>query len=107
MDDDASLFTSVFVGGLARSVSAEELRDVFEREFGPVVLASVPTDRLTGQSRGFGIVNFANAADAQQALRYKIRIAGRVAEIKVNTKALPPYRISSQQQTQAPAAQRL
>ncbi len=59
--------TKLFVGGLAFSVTEEELRDAFA-EVGELVSATVVLDRMTGQSRGFGFVEFADADTAQRAI---------------------------------------
>eukprot|EP00906_Rhabdomonas_costata_P027971 RCo039700 len=59
----------LFVGGLPREVTAERLESVFG-EYGAVTQADVRTDRLTGESRGFGFVRFKDPADAAHALKY-------------------------------------
>lgn len=57
----------LFVGGLSFSTSSDRLREVFSAA-GTVESATVVTDRGTGQSRGFGFVEMASAAEAQQAV---------------------------------------
>ena len=59
--------TRLFVGNLSFNTMDETLRQAFA-EFGGVSSASVVVDRMTGQSRGFGFVEFDNAADAQRAI---------------------------------------
>ena len=57
----------LFVGGLSFSTSSERLREVFAAH-GTVESATVVTDRDTGRSRGFGFVEMATPAEAQQAV---------------------------------------
>ncbi len=53
----------LYVGNLAFSTSADDLRALFG-EHGTVTSASVVTDRETGQSRGFAFVEMSEGADA-------------------------------------------
>jgi cold-inducible RNA-binding protein len=57
----------LFVGNLSFSTGEDALRQAFE-PFGTLQSVSVISDRMTGQSRGFGFVEFENAADAQKAI---------------------------------------
>jgi len=57
----------LYVGNLGYSVSDDQLRDLFAR-FGTPDSARVITDRETGQSKGFGFVEFKNDAEAKQAM---------------------------------------
>lgn len=57
----------LFVGNLPRSTTDDQLRDLF-LPFGTPDSAKVITDRDTGQSKGFGFVEFANAEHAQKAM---------------------------------------
>jgi RNA recognition motif-containing protein len=57
----------LFVGNLDFSTTEHQLRDAFS-EFGNVSDASLVTDRMTGQSRGFGFVEMENDADADRAI---------------------------------------
>jgi RNA recognition motif-containing protein len=52
----------LYVGNLAFSATADDLRDAFS-EFGEVVSASVISDRDTGRSRGFGFVEMSDGGD--------------------------------------------
>ncbi len=54
---------NIYVGNLAFSTTADDLRDAFS-EFGSVTRAQVVTDRETGRSRGFGFVEMADGGDA-------------------------------------------
>ncbi len=57
----------LFVGGLPYRTTGDELRDAFAQA-GEVASASIVTDRETGRSRGFGFVEMADAAGAQNAI---------------------------------------
>ena len=57
----------LYVGNLAYNVSDDQLRDLFAR-FGAPDSARVITDRDTGQSKGFGFVEFSDDAAAKQAM---------------------------------------
>jgi RNA recognition motif-containing protein len=59
--------TKLFVGGLSYSTTSESLREYFA-QCGTVESATVITDRATGQSRGFGFVEMATPAEAQEAI---------------------------------------
>ena len=58
----------LFVGGLAWGVSTDKLREMFET-VGRVADAVVMVDRDTGDSRGFGFVTMADRRDATEAIR--------------------------------------
>lgn len=57
----------LYVGNLPYSTRDEELRELFV-EFGTVASAKVIMDNQTGRSRGFGFVEFDDAAQAQAAI---------------------------------------
>jgi RNA recognition motif-containing protein len=57
----------LFVGNLPRSTTDDQLRDLF-LPFGTPDSAKVITDRDTGQSKGFGFVEFGNAEEAKKAM---------------------------------------
>jgi cold-inducible RNA-binding protein len=59
--------TKLFVGNLSYSTGDAELRAAFEPH-GRVVAAEVVMDRLTGQSRGFGFVEFGTPEEANGAV---------------------------------------
>jgi len=60
--------TKLFVGGLSWDTEGEQLKEAFSR-FGPLVEATVVTDRSTGRSRGFGFVTFEKPIDAATAAK--------------------------------------
>jgi len=57
----------LYVGSLPYSTTEEELRDLFGA-YGPVESVRIITDKFTGQSKGFGFVEMANADDAKKAV---------------------------------------
>jgi RNA recognition motif-containing protein len=57
----------IYVGNLEYSVTSEELRSLFEA-FGEVSSAEVQVKGRTGQSRGFGLVEMPNDAEAESAI---------------------------------------
>ena len=59
--------SKLYVGGLPYSTTSASLRDYFAR-CGSVTSATVITDRVTGQSRGFGFVEMSTDAEAQAAI---------------------------------------
>ena len=59
--------SKLYVGGLSFSTTSESLREYFT-QCGTVESATVITDRLSGQSRGFGFVEMSTAAEAQEAI---------------------------------------
>ena len=58
----------IYVGNLSFNVDSNQLQDVFA-EFGTVDSANVITDRESGRSKGFGFVEMAAEADAQNAIQ--------------------------------------
>jgi RNA recognition motif-containing protein len=58
----------LYVGNLPFSTSESELREMFAAH-GEVTSASIVMDRETGRPRGFGFVEYANAADGQNAIQ--------------------------------------
>ncbi|OGC60010.1 RNA-binding protein [candidate division WWE3 bacterium RIFCSPLOWO2_01_FULL_53_14] len=57
----------LFVGGLPYSVNDKKLEEIFSA-IGIVSSATVINDRETGQSKGFGFVEFEKDADADEAI---------------------------------------
>ena len=57
----------VYVGGLPYSATIPQLNDLFAAH-GTVESARVITDKLTGQSRGFGFVEMSTAQEARAAI---------------------------------------
>ncbi len=57
----------LYVGGLSYGTSEDTLRESFAQA-GSVESASVIMDRATGRSKGFGFVEMASDADAENAI---------------------------------------
>lgn len=57
----------LYVGNLGHAVTADDLRDLLGK-VGTVVDAKVIYDRYTNRSRGFGFVEMAAEAEAQEAI---------------------------------------
>ncbi len=58
---------SIYVGNLSYDVTPEDLSTAFS-EYGTVDRATIPTDRETGRSRGFGFVEMAEEAHEEAAI---------------------------------------
>lgn len=57
----------IYVGNLSFEVTEEDLRLALE-QFGQVESATIIKDKFTGQSKGFGFVEFASKAEGQAAI---------------------------------------
>ena len=57
----------LYVGNLPYNISDDQLQAIFAK-FGTPDSARVITDRDTGQSKGFGFVEFSNDEQAREAL---------------------------------------
>lgn len=57
----------LYVGSLPYAVDDAKLREMFAK-FGEVVDAKVITDRMSGQSKGFGFVEMSNDDEASKAM---------------------------------------
>jgi RNA recognition motif-containing protein len=75
--------SKLYVGNLAFGVSNSDLEELFSKA-GQVQSVAVITDKFSGQSRGFGFVEMANAEDASKAMQQfnDTELKGR--NIKVN-----------------------
>jgi len=58
---------NIYVGNLSYQTSDDELRDAFAN-FGEVTSAKVIKDMQTGRSKGFGFVEMADKAQAEEAI---------------------------------------
>lgn len=74
----------LYVGNLPWSMNDQALRDLFST-FGEITDAVVITDRMSGRSKGFGFVTFANPDDAQKAIAemHEKEIEGRKIVVNV------------------------
>jgi RNA recognition motif-containing protein len=59
--------SKLYVGGLAYSVTDQELSDFFANE-GTVTSAFVIKDKYSGRSKGFGFVEMSNEEEAKKAI---------------------------------------
>jgi len=72
----------IFVGGISYEVSDADLQQHFAK-FGEVASANVKFDRITGRSRGFAFVEFANVEACQRALQTREQqIKNKAVEVK-------------------------
>jgi RNA recognition motif-containing protein len=55
------------VGNLSKQINDAQLSDL-AAPYGTIVSANVATDRSSGESRGFGFVEFSSAGEAQAAI---------------------------------------
>jgi len=60
--------SKLYVGGLSSSTTSASLQEYFS-QCGTVESATVVTDRMSGQSRGFGFVEMSTEAEAQTAIK--------------------------------------
>lgn len=58
----------LYVGNLSYQTTETELQELFA-QVGEVQSVAIITDRDTGQTRGFGFVEFVNDAEADEAIR--------------------------------------
>jgi len=58
---------NIYVGKMSREVTKDDLLEAFE-EFGQVESVKIITDRVSGESRGFGFVEMPAEAEAQSAI---------------------------------------
>ena len=75
--------SKLYVGNLSYDTTENDLRELFGKA-GNVRAVTIPTDRMTGQPRGFAFVEMESAADAAKAISMcnGQSVGGR--EIKVN-----------------------
>lgn len=80
---------NIHVGNLAREVTEEGLRQVFE-PFGKVAAVRIIMDRHSGVSRGFAFVEMGDQAEAQAAVHalHRRELAGRTLDV---SEAHPPH----------------
>jgi RNA recognition motif-containing protein len=70
------LSKKLYVGNLPFDATADELREMFSPH-GRVLSATVCTDRETGRSRGFGLVEMAEGAEEAIAALNTTQFGGR------------------------------
>lgn len=57
----------LFIGNIEWGATEEDLKTLFG-EYGEIEEAVIIKDRMSGRSKGFGFVTFANDADADKAI---------------------------------------
>jgi cold-inducible RNA-binding protein len=75
--------SKLYVGNLAYSVTGEDLQQLFSQA-GKVESVAVISDKFSGQSKGFGFVEMASAADASKAIETLNGADLKGRNIKVN-----------------------
>jgi cold-inducible RNA-binding protein len=58
---------NIYIGNLSFDTTEQDLRQAFET-FGQVTSASIISDKITGQSRGFGFIDMSAKEEAQAAI---------------------------------------
>lgn len=66
-DEIEQKWTNIYVKHLDKSVDDDKLREMFEK-FGKITSAVITKDDQTGESKGFGFVNFEQHEDAKKAV---------------------------------------
>ena len=74
---------NIYVGNLPYGVTEDELRNAFAA-FGEVSSVNLITDKNSGQSKGFGFVEMADDASADEAIKSLNETAMGGRNIKVN-----------------------
>ena len=74
---------NIYVGNLPFNLGEEDLKEIFE-EYGEVGETKIISDKFSGRSKGFGFVEMANDAEANNAIKElnNAEVSGR--NIKVN-----------------------
>ena len=73
----------LYVGNLAYSVTNEDLKDLFSQS-GTVESVAVISDKFSGQSKGFGFVEMADAGAAAAAIKSLDGTEFKGRNLKVN-----------------------
>ena len=74
---------NIYVGNLPYSVTDADLREAFSR-FGEVSQINLITDKITGESKGFGFVEMADNAQSDAAIKGLNGTDMKGRNIKVN-----------------------
>ena len=73
----------IYVGNLAYKTTDDDLRELFSAH-GEVTSARVVTDRISGQSKGFGFVEMPNNSEADAAIKGLNETPLKGRNLKVN-----------------------
>jgi cold-inducible RNA-binding protein len=71
---------NIYVGNLSFKTTQDELRDLFA-QFGDVSSVNLITDRMTGQSKGFGFVVMESGGDEAIEKLNQTQIGGRTLTV--------------------------
>lgn len=71
---------NIYVGNLSFKTTQDELRDLFA-QFGEVSSVNLITDRMTGQSKGFGFVVMETGGDEAIEKLNQTQIGGRTLTV--------------------------
>ena len=74
---------NIYVGNLPYNLTEDELKAAFS-QFGEVESASIIMDRMSGQSKGFGLVEMPDSSEADEAIKALNESALNGRNIKVN-----------------------
>ncbi|XP_042378389.1 polyadenylate-binding protein RBP45-like isoform X1 [Zingiber officinale] len=88
---------TVFVGDLAADVTDYMLQEIFKSRYSSVKGAKIVTDRLTGRSKGYGFVKFADLNEQTKALTEMNGVYCSTRPMRVGT-AANKRALGSQQQ---------
>jgi cold-inducible RNA-binding protein len=61
--------TKLYVGNLSYNTTEDSVKAFFEKDGMKVTSTTVISDRVTGQSRGFGFVEMGSPEDAEKAVK--------------------------------------
>ena len=74
---------NIYVGNLPYSATEDDLRELFKR-YGEVTTVNLIIDKFSGQSKGFGVVEMPNNAEADAAIKALNETELKGRNIKVN-----------------------
>ena len=74
---------NIYCGNLPYNITEDELKELFS-EFGEVSSVNIITDKISGQSKGFGFVEMAENSAADDAIKALNESSLKGRNIKVN-----------------------
>ena len=74
---------NIYAGNLPYSVTEDDLREAFAA-FGEVSTVQLIKDKFSGESKGFGFIEMANNAEADEAIKSLNDTSLKGRDIKVN-----------------------
>lgn len=87
-DDDKK----VFIGGLGRNITENDIREYFGK-YGEIINVDLKSDPFTGQSRGFGFVQFSSSETVDNVLAdNEHTIGNKKIDVKKVTKKVNPLK---------------